>query len=227
MSNHPWLKLKVARKWVEATDIAAFELVDEAGAILPAFEAGAHVDILVPGGLIRSYSLCNSPTERRRYVVAVLCERDGRGGSLALHQQVKQGDSILVGAPKNEFSLVSPAVYSVLIGGGVGVAPLLAMAEALWRKGAGFQLFYIARNRERAAFAKALRISPHGSRVHFHWTEQQGRPDFTQVLRSMPSSSQLYVCGPDGLISNVVAAAAKLSWRPEQVHFEHFYPAQR
>jgi len=227
MNDTPWLKLKVARKWMEAIDIAAFEMVNESGELLPAFEAGAHVDVLVPGGQVRPYSLCNAPGERHRYVVAVLCEREGRGASLALHQLVKQGDRLFFSVPKNEFPLASNSVYSVLIGGGVGVAPLIAMAAALWQRGAGFQLLYTARNRQRAAFAEALRKSSYAARAHFHWTEERGRPDFALTLRRVPASSHLYVCGPSGLITAVVAAAHTLSWRPEQIHVEHFHAAQR
>jgi vanillate monooxygenase ferredoxin subunit len=227
MDETDWLDVAIARKWTEAVGVAGFELVPAGGGVLPAFDAGAFVDVLTPGGHLRPYSLCNSPTERHRYVIAVLREPSGRGGSIAFHERAKQGDRLRIRAPRNEFALHTAAVYSVLLGGGIGVTPLLGMADTLWRQGAGFELHYSARNAERAAFDEALRKCSYGARVRRHWSEESGRIGFEQVFARVPALSHLYLCGPGSFIDSAVAAATKLGWPLERLHLESFRPVQR
>ena len=224
MIDTDWVDVTVARKWSEAMGIAGFELIAADGGLLPAFDAGSYVDVLTPGDLLRPYSLCNAPTERHRYVIAVLREPYGRGGSIALHDCVRQGDRLRVRAPRNEFVLHTGAVYSVLLAGGIGVTPLLAMAESLWRRGAGFELHYSARNAARAAFAHGLRTRPHAPRVNFHWSEMHGRMEFDRLLKRVPPSSHLYLCGPAAFIDSALAAATRLGWAAERMHFESLKP---
>ena len=114
-----------------AEDIRAFELVDPKGGDLAAFTAGAHIDIHIDDGLVRQFSLCNSPRERHRYEIAVLNEPDGRGGSLALHEKVSEGDILTVSEPRNHFRLVDDAVCHLLLAGGIGVTPMMAMMEMM------------------------------------------------------------------------------------------------
>lgn len=226
MNDAEWLAVTVARKWSEAVDVAAFELVAPGGGPLPAFDAGSFVDVLTPSGSLRPYSLCNAPTQRHRYVIGVLREARGRGGSIELHDRVRQGDRLQIRPPRNEFAIYPAAVYSVLLAGGIGITPLLAMAESLWRQGAGFELHYSTRNLARAAFAEALRCHSHASRVHLHSSEEHGRIDLVRLLRRVPALSHLYVCGPAGLIGSAAAATAKLGWAAERLHFESFAPAR-
>ena len=224
MEDTGWLAVTVARKWNEAVDITAFELVAAGGGLLPAFGAGSHVDVLTPGGHLRPYSLCNAPTERHRYVIAVLRERSGRGGSIAMHDCVRAGDRMKSRAPRNEFELGAGAVYSVLLGGGIGIAPLLGMADTLWRRGAGFELHLGARNDSRAAFVQTLRECAYATRVSCHWSEEQGRLDFERLLRRVPGMSHLYLCGPTSFIDSALASATKLAWTVERLHLEAFGP---
>jgi vanillate O-demethylase ferredoxin subunit len=128
--------------------------------------------------------------------------------------------------PRNEFLLDTGAVYSVLLGGGIGIAPLLGMADTLWRRGAGFELHYVARNPARAAFADALQVCGHAARVRCHWSEEHGRFDFQHLLRRVPGMSHLYLCGPTSFIDSAVGSAAKVGWPVERLHLEAFAPTR-
>jgi vanillate O-demethylase ferredoxin subunit len=125
------LQVRVVRKATEALDISTFELVNVDDRSLPAFSAGSHIDVHLPNGLTRQYSLCNDPGEGHRYLIGVLRDAASRGGSQAMHEQVKEGDVLHVSAPKNHFPLAHEATHSVLVAGGIGVTPILCMAERL------------------------------------------------------------------------------------------------
>src|SRR5438477_2669187 len=118
------LNVRVARKAVEAVDICAVELVSVDGTPLPAFSAGSHVDVHLPNGLTRQYSLCNDPTETHRYQFGVLRDAASRGGSQAMHESVREGDVLAISGPKNHFPLAHEAKRSVLLAGGIGVTPI-------------------------------------------------------------------------------------------------------
>jgi vanillate O-demethylase ferredoxin subunit len=171
MSHPSTLTVRVARKQREALDIDSFELVAANGEPLPVFTAGAHVDVHLPGGLLRQYSLCNPPGETHRYQIAVLRDAHSRGGSQAMHDLVKAGDTLQISSPRNHFELVPDAQRHVLLAGGIGVTPLLCMAEQLVSTAANFELHYCVRSRERTAFEARIansRLAPH---VKFHWDD--------------------------------------------------------
>lgn len=222
MNAPDWIDVHVARRWTEALDIVCLELVSANGMSLPAFEAGAHVDVLTPGGHLRPYSLCNPASERHRYVIAVLRERHGRGGSVSLHDEVKTGDRLRILAPRNEFALATSAVHSVLLAAGIGVAPLLCMADSLWIRGASFELHYSARHQGRAAFADAIQRLPYEGRMHLHWSENKGHLDVPGVLKSTPAQTHVYVCGPHEFICSAVAAFVNSDRPMDRLHLEWF-----
>lgn len=206
----------------EADGIHSFELVDPDGAELVAFAAGSHVDVAVPGGALRQYSLCNDPRERHRYVIAVLREAGGRGGSVCMHDRVRVGDRLEVSAPRNNFKLEESAPRHLLIAGGIGVTPLLAMIHRLRALGRDWELHYCTRSPARTAFIDSLRESGPGGRVHFH--HDGGDParglDVQPLLAAVHPGTHLYCCGPAGLMAAVKGASAH--WPPAQVHFEYF-----
>src|SRR5450830_1969038 len=123
MSHLSTLSVRVARKALEAADICTFELVDVNGGPLPAFSAGSHVDVQLPGGLTRQYSLCNDPQETHRYLIGVLRDPASRGGSQAMHELVTEGQVLQISTPKNHFPLSHEAKRSLLLAGGIGVTP--------------------------------------------------------------------------------------------------------
>ena len=217
------LTVRVAAKVSEAQGISSFELQPTEGTLLPAFDAGAHIDVHLGIGLVRQYSLCNGPHERHRYLIAVLRDPSSRGGSSAMHDAIEIGDVITISAPKNLFPLV-PAGRSVLMAGGIGVTPMLAMAEALSGAGLDFEMHYSARSPQRTAFRERIARAPYCARVHFHFDSGDAaqKLDVANVLGAPRLDRHLYVCGPRGYIDHVLGAANALGWPAAQVHCEYF-----
>jgi vanillate O-demethylase ferredoxin subunit len=216
------MELVVARKRSEARDVASFELRRADGGELPPFTAGAHIDVTAPNGLVRQYSLCNAPSERHRYQIAVLRDPASRGGSRALVDGLDEGARVLVGAPRNHFALV-PARHTLLLAGGIGVTPLLSMAEALHADGAAFSLHYCARSRERAAFIERIGASfgPQAT-IHLDDGAAAQRLDLDSLLQRPDPDTHIYICGPSGFIAVARGAAVEHGWSAAQVHVEHF-----
>ena len=177
------LKVRVARKRDEADGICSLELLPMDGDVLPAFTAGAHIDVHLDHGLVRQYSLCNPPSEMQRYLIAVLRDPVSRGGSQAVHDLVKEGQVLEISSPKNHFPLAADGRQHLLLAGGIGVTPLMAMAEQLSADGADFALHYFARSASKAAFVDRFAASVFASRVHTHWDDApQDPPLWSQGL---------------------------------------------
>jgi vanillate O-demethylase ferredoxin subunit len=216
--------VRVARKTVEAEGICSFELVDPNGESLPSFAAGAHIDVHLPGGLVRQYSLCNDPRETHRYCIAVLHEPESRGGSKAMHLEIDVGDRLTIVGPRNHFELAPRTEHALLLAGGIGITPILSMAEALHARGAAFQLHYCSRSAARMAFADGLRAAPYAAGVRLHLDDGGADQalDLDRVLDAAPPGTHLYVCGPQGFIGAVLAAAQRRNWTSDRVHREYF-----
>lgn len=218
------LQVRVAAIRREATDIASLELVSENGQALPAFEAGAHVDVMLPGLPMRQYSLCNPPWETHRYVVAVLKEPESRGVSRHIHEKIAVGDTLLISAPKNHFALEPSAKRTLLLAGGIGVTPLLAMAESLAANGASFEMHYCARSRDRLAFTEILSAERFHGRVHLRLDDgpEEQRLTLDPLLAGRDPQDHLYICGPTGFIQFVKSSALNAGWPEDAIHTEHF-----
>jgi vanillate O-demethylase ferredoxin subunit len=213
----------VARKAMAALDIVELDLLPLNGSALPAFSAGAHIDVEVRPGLLRQYSLCNDPAETHRYQIGVLREPNSRGGSIAVHEELAEGRRIRIGAPRNRFPLV-PAQRSLLFAGGIGVTPLLSMAEQLARDEAAFEMHYCTRSPGRTAFAARIAASAYAHQVCIHHDDgpPAQRLDLHRVLPAPHEQTHLYVCGPRGYIDWVCRTAEAAGWAPAQIHVEHF-----
>jgi vanillate monooxygenase ferredoxin subunit len=222
--NAAELNVRVARKADEAQDICTFELVHADGKALPAFSAGSHVDVHLPNGLTRQYSLCNDPGESHRYLIGVLHDANSRGGSRAMHQQVAAGDVLRISAPKNHFPLAHGATHSILLAGGIGVTPILCMAERLAITGASFEMHYCTRSRERTAFVQRIGTAAFAPQVQFH--HDDGAPEqklmLDAVLGTPRAGVHLYVCGPKGFMDWVLGQARAGGWPAGQLHYEFF-----
>ena len=220
------LKVKVLRKAQEALDIASFELGREDGAALPAFSAGSHIDVELPNGLVRQYSLCNDAAENHRYRIAVLRDAGSRGGSAGMHDLVKEGDSLAISEPRNHFPLVH-AQRTILLAGGIGVTPLLCMAQRLAAIGADFTMHYSTRSKERTAFLGEIGRSPFADKVHFHHDDGGAAQmlDLTAALGAPDAGTHIYVCGPAGYINYVLQHAEGMGWPKDHVHLEYFSAA--
>lgn len=218
------LQVQVSSKRIEAEGVVSFELQAVDGA-LPVFSAGAHIDVVTPVGIVRQYSLCNDPAARDRYLIGVLREPASRGGSVAMHDLVHQGDLLTIGEPRNHFPLVAGKKF-MLLAGGIGITPLLCMAEELSRMQMDFELHYCTRSAGRTAFLERLRQSPFAGRVNiYHDDGATARLDCSAVLAQPGPGAQLYTCGPAGFIDHVCAQAKALGWPSEQVHVEYFAAA--
>lgn len=217
------MKLRIAHKAPAADDIEYFELRHPDGADLPAFTAGSHLALKVPSGEIRKYSLCNDPEERDRYCIAVKREANGRGGSVDLIDNAKEGDDISVEAPRNDFELVASPQY-LFIAGGIGITPILSMMRQIRSSGQGrFKLFYLSRSPATTAFLDELKQPEFRGMVTIHHDE--GDPgnslDLWPVLEK-PGAAHLYCCGPRGLMQAVRDMTGH--WSTAKVHFEDFTP---
>lgn len=217
------LTVKVLRKTQEAQDIASFELARVDGGPLPAFSAGSHIDVQVPGGLTRQYSLCNDDQESHRYRIAVLRDAASRGGSAGMHDALHTGDVLTISTPRNHFPLVR-AERTVLLAGGIGVTPLLSMAQRLAAVGADFELHYCTRSAERTAFRAEIAASPFAGRVHFHFDDGDAgqKLNAAALLASPAAGTHVYICGPTGFIDHVVGTTVTQGWDKANVHLEYF-----
>ncbi|WP_322029253.1 PDR/VanB family oxidoreductase [Paraburkholderia sp. J76] len=218
------LKVRVAAKHDEAVDICSFELVCVDGGSLPAFSAGSHIDVAVPGGPTRQYSLCNAPNESHRYQIAVLRDPQSRGGSAGMHDRLRVGDELTISHPKNHFQLAHEARHHLLLAGGIGVTPILCMAERLATIGASFTMHYCTRSRARTAFAERIGHARYSERVQFHFDDgtQSQKLDLAALLAQPDSGTHLYVCGPKGFMDVVLGAARKAGWPDARLHYEFF-----
>ena len=208
----------------EGEDINAYEVVDPEGAPLPPFAPGSHIDLYFRDRRVRQYSLCGDPQDRLRYRFAVQREADGRGGSKAIFERVHVGRMLTISEPRNNFPLHWEARHHLLIAGGIGITPMVAMIHELRRAGAAWTLHYCARSPARTAFLDLLRPLVAEGRVAIHW--DGGDPsrglDIPALLREHPEGAHLYSCGPRGLMAAVAAAAAH--WPPGTTHCEYFTP---
>lgn len=220
----PSIAVRVTRKSQEAVDICTFELVSVDGKPLPAFSAGSHVDVYLPDGITRQYSLCNDSAESHRYLIGVLKDPATRGGSKAMHEAIREGDVLQISAPKNHFPLVHEASRSLLLAGGIGVTPILCMAERLAVVDADFEMHYCSRSRDRMAFYDRISGSAFAGKVHFHFDDgmPEQRLDMAELLGSPVPGTHLYVCGPKGFMDAVLNTARASGWPEEHLHYEFF-----
>ncbi|WP_231999689.1 PDR/VanB family oxidoreductase [Mycobacterium sp. 1245852.3] len=213
-----WLDAVVVSHALTTTDIAVIDLAPLGGEEFPSYAAGAHVDVLIDSGMVRQYSLCGPPGTGR-YRLAVLREPESRGGSRAMHA-LKDGDQLRISLPRNRFPLVS-AQQHLLVAGGIGITPLLAMVYQLDSGGDDYVLHYCARSRTNAAFMAELSAN---SRVRFHFDDEDPRQklDIAHDLGEPRPDVAVYVCGPAGFIDYVLGSAQELGWPTQALHYERF-----
>lgn len=221
------LQLRLRQLREEAEGVLSFEFVAADGAALPPFSAGAHIDLHLPGDLVRSYSLMNDPADTTRYVIAVDRAADSRGGSAWLHGTPRPGQRLTSSPPINDFPLHEDAPLSIFIAGGIGVTPFVSMATRLNALGRGWQLHYAARSPQRAPCLQALHaLARREDALQVRFTgDGRGRFDLAAIVRDAPPGAHLYCCGPGGMIDDFLTAAANVP--PQQVHVERFSASQQ
>jgi vanillate O-demethylase ferredoxin subunit len=224
------LKVLVRSMTLLATDTMAVEFVSDDGAELPFFEAGAHVDLLLPNGIRRSYSLCNSPTERNRYVVGVKKANPSRGASSYVHDHLRVGQRIEISAPKNNFPLARVAERSILIAGGIGITPIWSMIQTLQGEGRAWKLHYAARTAKDAAFLAELQALgvAHPGCVDIRFDHEPGVAmlDIARIVQENAGAGvHFYACGPGPMLDAFEAATKAV---PEtHRHLERFSAAAK
>lgn len=225
MSSLPLMQLRVSQTEPAARGIQRIELRHPLGEVLPSFTAGAHIPVRTPSGAMRHYSLCNDPAEQDRYVIAVKREDHGRGGSRSLVDSATPGLVLEVGSPENLFALDPKASSFVLIAGGIGITPMMAMARhLLGEDGRPFKLYYLTRDEAASAFIEELRSHPFAPHVVIH--HDGGDPERTfdlwPVLEKPGSATgrHVYCCGPTPLMDAVRDMSGH--WPSSAVHFESF-----
>lgn len=221
------IKVVVAEIVAETPDIRSLRLVREDGAPLGPYRAGAHIDITGPTGVLRQYSLCGPPTETASLTIAVKREPASRGGSAALHE-VREGDIVEIGAPRNILAVAPEADRHVLIAAGIGITPLLSMAYELHSGGAEFTLVYFGRSRAETAFLDLLENRAEFRdrvRLHLGCTRAEQRTALAAVAAGLGPASAVYTCGPAGFMDTVAELVTPVVG-PGNLHIEHFEAAQ-
>ncbi|MEO7404969.1 MAG: PDR/VanB family oxidoreductase [Burkholderiales bacterium] len=216
------MPLRVARAYDVAVGIRSFELVSLDGVELPPFTAGAHIKVQTPNGLARKYSLTNDPAELDRYVITVKRDAAGQGGSISMHDELHEGDTLPTSLPDNAFPLADKAKAYLFIAGGIGITPILSMIRSFGElPPAPWKLFYLTRSPEMTAFREELSRPELRTNVRIH--HDQGDPanafDLWPTLEK-PNTAHIYCCGPRPLMDSVRDMAGH--WSSANVHFESF-----
>lgn len=212
--------VEVVERYEPADGVVALTFVPSCGGELPCWAPGAHVDVAVRPGLVRQYSLCGRPERRDRYTIAVRVDPGGAGGSVAVGAACP-GDRLRISAPRNNFELVRAERY-LFIAGGIGITPLLPMISQVDDAGAPWRMVYAGRTRESMPFTDVLLARTMGA-VVIHCDDEGGSIDVSDVLERRSPNTEIYCCGPEGLI-NAVEAALEPSARGH-LHVERFRPA--
>ncbi|KTT48635.1 Vanillate O-demethylase oxidoreductase [Pseudomonas oryzihabitans] len=218
------LDVTVRKREVQGGEVVILELAARDGQALPAFTAGAHVDLHLAPDLVRQYSLCGDPGDASVYRLGILKDANSRGGSTQVHQRLLPGTDLRISVPRNLFPLATEASHSLLLGGGIGITPMIAMAYSLHAQGQSFELHYSGRSRERCAFVEELQAAPFAARVFTHFDDEDAerRLDLNAVLREAPADSHLYTCGPSGFMDWVIAGARAQGYAESRIHREYF-----
>ncbi|MDW3225208.1 MAG: reductive dehalogenase [Paracoccaceae bacterium] len=218
----PVTRVQVRKVTHLSPKVTQYELASIDGSPLPEWRAGAHLDIVVAPEFVRPYSLSGDPADRSCYKVSVLREDDGRGGSKLLHKIFSEGRKIFVSNPINHFPLRDEASKHILMGGGIGITPMIAFAHECHARGLAFEVHYSASRRTEAAFADALMAQPWARNVALHISDENNRAVLDEVLSGYQPGWHVYTCGPDLYMNSVVQAAQRQGFPTEACHIEYF-----
>ncbi len=222
----PVIQLEVAKVEPMTARVTGYTLRAPDGAPLPDWSAGAHIDLLVAPEYLRQYSLAGDPADRESYQIGVLREDDGRGGSALLHRIFTPGRKLFAARPINHFELVEAAEKSFLMGGGIGVTPMIAFAHRLHALGRDFELHYSVPTRAEAGYLEALAQAPWSDRVRLHVSDEGSRADLDTILTGGRAGWHVYCCGPDRYMQAVLDAAERQGFAEGARHLEYFNPPE-
>ena len=222
--TEPLFPARIIAITLEAEDILSFVLRPMNPALPEQIDPGSHVDVHLPNGMMRSYSLSNGPEEKRGYRLTVARDANSRGGSVYTHDQLRVGQIIDISKPRNNFRLAEQASMSVFISGGIGVTPFIPMIVRLNELGSPWRMHYCARSRDRAAFVKEIeQLAASGSGEFMaNYDDESGLLNLAGTLAAVPAGADVYCCGPTGMLDAFRAGAQKASIASDHVHFEYF-----
>ncbi|MEP2714903.1 2Fe-2S iron-sulfur cluster-binding protein [Pseudophaeobacter sp.] len=220
--DSPVLGVRVSRVEAMSPDVTKYEFESLDGSALPEWSAGAHLDIVVAPEYLRQYSMSGDPADRSKYQIGVLREDAGRGGSQLLHRIFAEGRRVFISKPINHFPLVEDAQKSFLMGGGIGITPMIAMAHRLHALGREFELHYSISDRAGAGYLADLAEVPWATRVQVHVSDEGTRADLDQLLAGYGAGQHVYTCGPDRYMEGVMQAAERQGFPEEARHLEYF-----
>ncbi|MDA5093165.1 reductive dehalogenase [Aliiroseovarius sp. KMU-50] len=207
----------------EMTDsVTKYEFTALDDSPLPEWTAGAHLDVLVSPEFLRQYSMSGNPADRSSYQIGVLREEDGRGGSALLHRIFEPGRKVFISKPINHFELDETATKTLLMGGGIGITPMIAFAHRLHALGKEFELHYSASRRANAGYLEDLAAMPWADKVHYHFSDEGTRADFDKVLTGYQNGWHVYCCGAERYMDAVMQSAARQGYPDEARHLEYF-----
>ena len=219
--ENPAIQVQITKAEVMADGVTKFEMQSIDGSDLPEWQAGAHLDIVIAPDYLRQYSLAGDPSDRRKFQIGVLREDEGRGGSKLLHRIFTEGRKVFVSRPINHFPLVETATKTYLMGGGIGITVMIAMAHRLHKLGADFELHYSGRSRSGMGFLDDLKSVPWANRVTLHISGEGSRAALDQVL-PYTDGAHVYTCGPEVYMTAVLDAAEANGFPEEGRHLEYF-----
>lgn len=216
------LNVVVKRKWQSGDGVIGFELADRDGKHLPTFQPGAHIDVHLPNGLVRQYSITNGPGDLLSYVIGVKQESASKGGSKILVETVPEGDVLAISEPRNNFPLRRDATRTLLIAGGIGITPLLSMARFLDKSSLPYELHYFVRNGDTVAFQSELEVLHGRVDTHVGLGRELVKAKVAELLGPYQFANHVYICGPASMLEMVQETATALGWPDEAIHFEYF-----
>ena len=220
--DSPVIQVQVSKAETMATDIVKYEFRTMDGAALPEWQAGAHLDIVVAPEFLRQYSMSGNPADRSVYQIGVLNEHEGRGGSTLMHRIFNEGRKIFISRPINHFPVDADATYSILMGGGIGITPMIAMAHELHASGREFELHYSGRSRDTMGYLNDIESFPWADRVTLHITDEGSRCDLAQTIKPYQQGWHIYTCGAERYMNSVTEAANAAAYPEEAQHLEYF-----
>ena len=218
----PVIMAKVSKVVSMTPDVTRYEFTTWDGSPLPDWTAGAHLDVVVTPEYLRQYSMSGDPADTSRYQIGVLREAGGRGGSKMLHRIFNEGRRVFISKPINHFELVERATKTFLMGGGIGITPMIAFAHRLHALGADFELHYSASRKADAGYLEDLAGMPWADRVSLHFSDQGTRADLETLLSGYQPGWHVYTCGPDRFMTGVIDAAERLGFPEQARHLEYF-----
>ena len=218
----PVIQVEVTKVERMTNNITKYEFQSLDKSDLPEWKAGSHIDIVVVPEFLRQYSMSGNPADRSKYQIGVLLEKQGRGGSKMLHRIFNKGRKIFISKPINHFELDEQANNVYLMGGGIGITPMISFAHRLHSLKRNFIMHYSSSKFQDAGFINDLNSFEWKNKVKMYFSDQNLRADFNKIFKNFESGSQVYICGSDRYMNAVKKAAIKNGVKEDLMHFEYF-----